>query len=255
MADQPRKHHTVPQFYLAGFTKTDSKDGNLYVIDKSQRKTWKSTPRKTAHKRDFHAIEAKPGGDPMIFEKTLATFEARWSTVVRQVLQTEEIPEDESFGDLMMFVACMAVRVTRIRGIQSDFVDRVSKAEIYAAFATEEGRANFRRVIEGDGDKFSDEEFQQMVDFGLSGNFDVDFEQTWHVQQMLQSMLYLAPKLSLRKWVLWIAEDDAPDLICSDSPVAPTRANPVNGPYSPAFGTPNTIVSIPLDRRVALLCR
>ena len=63
----------------------------------------------------------------------------------------------------------------------------------------------------------------------------------------------LAPLLSLRKWCLWIADEAAPDLICSDSPVAPTWAVPMPGPMSPAFGTPNTIVSVPLNRRIALM--
>jgi hypothetical protein len=57
----------------------------------------------------------------------------------------------------------------------------------------------------------------------------------------------------VRKWCLWIADDAAPDLICSDNPVAPTSAVPMPGPMSPAFGTPNTIVSVPLNRRIALL--
>ena len=45
MAGQPRKHHYVPQFYLAGFTENDSKDGQLFVLDKEQRKTWAKTPK------------------------------------------------------------------------------------------------------------------------------------------------------------------------------------------------------------------
>lgn len=253
MGNQPHKHHTVPQFYLAGFTKSDSKDGDLFVLDQTQQKSWKSTPRNSAHSRDFHAIEAGLGKDPMIIEKTLAEFETQWGSAVRQVIQRQAIPDDDSFGDLMMFVASMAVRVVRFREILADFVDRVSKSEIVASFSTEEGRAAFRKVIEEQVQDLSDEAFEELVAYGLSGQFDVDFEQTWHVQQMVLATANLAPLLSLRKWTLWIADDGVPDLICSDSPVAPTWASQVNGPYSPAFGTPNTIVSIPLNRRIALV--
>jgi hypothetical protein len=253
MGDQPRKHHTVPQFYLAGFTKSESVDGDLWVLDQERQKTWKNTPKQSAHIRDFHEIEAKPDGDPMIFEKTLGVFEGRWSPVVRKVIQEREIPDDESFGDLMMFAAYIAVRVPRIREIQSEFVDRVSKKEIHTTFSTEEGRTQFRKFMEESGDVVSDAEFDEMVACMLSGEFKVDFEQTWHIQQMGQSALYLAPLLSQREWVLWIANDDAPDLICSDSPVVPTWASTVSGMNSPAFGTPNTVVSIPLNRRIALV--
>ena len=70
---------------------------------------------------------------------------------------------------------------------------------------------------------------------------------------MLQMGVLEAPLLSRRKWFIWTAKEDAPDLICSDSPVAPTWLVPVEGPLAPAFGTPNTIVSIPLNRRIALV--
>ena len=253
MAGQPRKHHYVPQFYLAGFTADGSKDGRLFVLDKEKRKTWTSTPKGTAHKRDYHAIEATPGGDPMVVEKALSQFEGQWSTTLASVIDQKVLPDDDSFGDLMMFVAFMAVRVVRIRDILSDVIDRVSKAEIQLILATEEGQGQFRQTLAELGHEISDDEFERLVTFGKSDNYDVNFEQTWHVQEMIRMAVILAPLLSLRKWCLWIADEMAPDLICSDSPVAPTWAVPMPGPMSPAFGTPNTIVSVPLNRRIGLV--
>ena len=253
MGDQPRRHHFIPQFYLAGFTKSNTRDGDLFVFDQQQLKSWKSSPKQTALIRDFHAIEAGPDGDSMVVEKALSKLEGEWSIALRRVIEQQVLPDDESFADLMVFIAFMAVRVKRIRDILSDFIDRVSKKEIQATLATEEGCSRFRRVIESQGRKLSDEEFEQLVSFGRSGQFDVDYEQTWHVQQIVQMAATLAPLLSLRKWSLWIAEPDAPDLICSDSPVVPKWAFSDRGPHSPAFGTTNTIVSVPLNRRMALV--
>lgn len=253
LAGQPRKHHYVPQFYLAGFTMSDSKEGDLYVLDRGQRKTWKSTPKGTAHKRDFHAIDAGPDGDEMAVEKTLGQLEGQWSASLASVIESESLPEDESFGDLMLFVAFMAVRVLRMRDILSDFIDRVSKTQIQLMLATDEGRASFRKTLAQLGHTMSDEDFEQLLQFGKSDEYTVNYEQTWHVQEMVRVATTLAPLLGLRKWCLWIAGDSAPDLICSDSPVAPTWAVPMPGPISPAFGTPNTIVSLPLNRRVALV--
>ena len=253
MAGQPRKHHFVPQFYLAGFTQSDSKDGDLFVLDKERKATWKSTPKGTAHKRDFHAIDDKAGGDAMAIEKKLAHLEGQWSAVLADVIETRAIPEDESFGDLMMFVAFMAVRVPPIRNILSDFIDRLSKAQINMMLSTKEGQASFRKTLADLGHTMIDEEFERLVEFGRSEEYDVNYEQTWHVQEMVRMGITLAPLLSLRKWRLWQADDSAPDLICSDRPVAPTWLTPMPGPISPAFGTPNTIVSIPLNRRIAMV--
>ena len=47
------------------------------------------------------------------------------------------------------------------------------------------------------------------------------------------------------------AAEDAPDLICSNSPVSLTWLTRVVGPYSPGFGLSNTLVSMPLSRRLA----
>jgi len=253
MAGQPRKHHYVPQFYLAGFTDNDSKDGHLFVLDKEQRKTWTSTPKGTARKRDFHAMDPAPGGDPMAVEKALAHVEGQWSDALAAVIDKKALPQDDSFGDLMMFVAFMAVRVLRIRDIVSNAIDRVSKAEIQLMLATKEGQEHFRKTLAELGHEMSDDEFEQLVSFGKSDDYDANFEQTWHVQEMIRMAVTLAPLLSLRKWCLWIANEAAPDLICSDSPVAPTWAVAMPGPMSPAFATPNTIVSVPLNRRIALV--
>lgn len=253
MAGQPRKHHYVPQFYLAGFTKNGCKDGELYVLDKERGKIWTSTPKGSAHKRDFHAIEPAPGGDPMGVEKSLAQVEGQWSAALAAVIDKRVLPEDDSFGDLMMFVAFMAVRVVRIRNILSNFIDRVSKAEIQLMLATKEGQEHFRKTLEELGHEMSDDEFEQLVSFGKGDEYDVNFEQTWHVQEMVRMAVTHAPLLSLRKWSLWIAEDSSPDLICSDSPVASTWAIPMPGPMPPAFGTPNTIVSVPINRQIVLV--
>lgn len=253
MAGQPRKHHYVPQFYLAGFTKDDSKEGRLYVLDKEQRKSWSSTPKGTAHKRDFHKIEGESGIDPMSVEKSLSQLEGQWSASLTTVIEKRSLPEDEVFADLMVFVAFMAVRVLRIRDVLSDLIDRVSRAEIQLMLATQEGQEHFRSTLAELGHEVSDEDFEQLVAFGKSDDYAVNYEQTWHVQEMIHMAATLAPLLSLRKWQLWIADETAPDLICSDSPVAPTWAVPMPGPVSPAFGTPNTIVSVPLNRRMAMV--
>ena len=40
---------------LAGFTATGTTYGTLHVYDREQQKSWPSTPRATAHARDYHA--------------------------------------------------------------------------------------------------------------------------------------------------------------------------------------------------------
>lgn len=232
MPNIPHNHHVVPVFYLAGFTDDGTAEGNLHVIDTTRLKSWDCKPKNAARQRDFHEIDIGSDRDPMVVEKTLAYFESKWSTVLRSVLDQRSLPTDDSFGDLMMFIAFMAVRVPRIRETISNFLEEVQRKEEFA-----------RKWLEKQG---------QQVELTPNNDFDT-FDQTWHVQQMIQMAIELGPQLSLRPWNLWIAEDQSPDLICSDSPAIPTWAIPIVGPYSPGFGTVNTVVSVPLSKRVALV--
>jgi hypothetical protein len=232
MSNQPRKHHYVPQFYLAGFTASGTVEGDLHVVDTTLLKSWVAKPKDAAHKRDFHKVETSPTNDAMTVEKNLGELEGKWSGVLRKVLEQHSLPNDEDFADLMVFIAFMAVRVPRIRDKTSDFLDEVRKKEDFA-----------REWLKQQG---------QCVDPAPATDFG-EFDQTWHVRNMICAAIDLAPLLSLRIWNLWVAEDHAPDLICSDCPVAPRWASPVQGPYSPAFGTLSTIVSLPLSKRMAMV--
>lgn len=233
--NQPRKHHFVSKFYLAGFTRSGQAVGELHVLDQSRLKTWTSTPEETAHQRDYHAVDLGSDHDPMIFEKKLGDLEGRWSEVLRQIGETRALPKGDLFGDLMMFVAFMAVRVPRIRETIDKFIEEVRQKEAFARnWLRETGRAV-------DVDEQADD-----------GMFP-EFNQTQHVQEMIRLAALLGPLLAMRHWNLWIAADDSPDLICSDSPVAPRWFIPVSGPWSPAFGTRNTIVTVPLNRRMAIV--
>jgi hypothetical protein len=144
----PRKHHYVPKFYLAGFTNTGRPDGRFYVLDKNQKKQWVDSPRDTAHKRDYHAVDLGPNVDRMIVEKKLAIIEGQQSAVLQSIIDAQALPheETEEFAELMGFIALMVVRVPSIRNTVSKFIDDISKKELFATFSTPQGRATFRQV-------------------------------------------------------------------------------------------------------------
>jgi hypothetical protein len=168
----------------------------------------------------------------MIVEKLLGQFEGKWSAALRDLIDQRQLPVDDRFGDLMMFVAFMAVRVPRIRNTISTFIDEVRRKEQFA-----------KRWLEQPG---------QAVE-SANEESDEAFDQTWHVQQMVQMAATLAPRLSLRSWQLWIADSNAPDFVCSDSPVSLNWVNPVPGPYPPGYDLKNTVVSVPLQKRMAMV--
>ena len=72
---------------------------------------------------------------------------------------------------------------------------------------------------------------------------------------MLKGAFGVALSLSQRNWQIWKAKDDAPDLICSDFPLSPTWAIPFHDHrvLPVMLDSPFTLVSMPLNRRFALI--
>ncbi|MCO8122597.1 DUF4238 domain-containing protein [Stieleria sp. TO1_6] len=252
--NQPIKHHYVPQFYLAGFTKADQKDSVFYVFDKVLRKTWESNPKATGFAKNFHRIENAAGGDEMVIEKKLAIFEGKWASILKEVIEQQRLPEGEAFEELMMFVAFMAARVPNVRNAIATFMGDVHKSMIQIWCSTPEGRSSLRKTLGRSGENMSDAEFDDFVRYAKGGEYDITLEQTFYVKQIFEIGIPLTELLKQRSWRLWSVARDAPDLICSDNPVVPSWiVPPASMLIPPAFGMRNTIVSVPLHRRLALV--
>ncbi len=195
MSGQPKRHHYVPQFFLNRFTDTGDADGHLHAFDLNTLKTWRVQPRSLAYSTNFYKVDEGKDGDPMSVEKKLSAFESRWNAVLKELIASNSLPEGESFGDLMVFIAMMAARVPRVRNILQNFINDVQEKLNFAReFAAEKGASQAASPAD-------------------------PVNQTWYVEQTFVFAATMAPILSMRKWQLWTAAEGAPDLICSDSPV------------------------------------
>jgi uncharacterized protein DUF4238 len=248
----PRNHHYVPKFYLAGFTRTGTVDDRLFVLDRQRRRQWPSSPRQAAHESDFYAIDVGPSTDPMVVEKYLAELEGLCAPVLRAIRDSGRFPQGEARKALLAFVALQAVRVPTIRRNISRFVDGVLKDLGQQMLGTEAGWQEF---LTADGSRrhlpsMTQEEAANVVQ---SDELRFDLDQTWHVSTMLNAARRLAHAFGERNWSLWMADDRAPDLICSDRPVSVEWHTATPPPLLPAgFGVPKTLIIMPVNRRMAI---
>ena len=248
MPDQPRKHHYVPKFYLVGFTTSGTADGNLHVLDQRQRRRWGPvTPANVAHQRDFYAIDARPEADRMAIEKALSDIEAKCSRVVHEVIERKYLPTGEDREILLNFVALMAVRVPAIRKSIDDWVKNLARK----IFNTDEGWRRLKEACDSNGEK-DDFTRDEMMAFINGDDYTLELDRSWHVGMMLELGRKLVPALAQRNWAIWIAEDEAPDLICSDRPVCLTWRTSSPPPLPPGFAVPGTAVIMPVNRRIAV---
>jgi hypothetical protein len=255
--NHPRKSHYLPKFYLAGFTRSGEIGDDLYVLDQVTGQEWPSSPAKAATQRDFYAVDLGPTEDPFVVEKCLGMLEGEFSRVVRGIVEHKQLPTTaDDFDWFLNFVASMVVRIPRTRRIVTAAVDRVTKDEFRNLFASRDDWERFKQTLATQGTIVPDGEYDAFKSLAINGEYNVDLDHTTHVQMMVKQMMdALLPPLAERSWSLGIAEDDAPDLVCSDVPVSvwPTREADLAQPVT--LLTRNTVLSFPITRRLIAIAR
>lgn len=247
---EPRKHHYVPQFYLAGFTRSGTKDGELYVFDLKRRKQWKSSPANVAHERDYYAIDTGVEADRNGVERAFSMVESECAAVVESIIRSGTLPRGRDFDVFLNFVAMMAVRVPHMRNTLNDFTGRIANHTVWHWFNTPDGRKQYEEAVRAQGRELSEDEYETTAKLYNEGAFTIGLDQTSNISYVLQMVDIILSLLAKRKWTLWFTADDAPDLICSDLPVLLSWTKRGAEAYSPAFGTANTTLSIPINRRI-----
>ena len=248
---EPRRHHYLPQFYLAGFTKTGDKDGRLFVLDRRQRKQWPAKPKDAGLQRDYYAIETDDVSRRNDLERALGNIESVMAPVVDRIAFTKQLPTDPAeFNVFLNFVALMAIRVPHVRNTLDDFTDRLMKSVMWYWFNDPRAKAGLAANFRERGEELTDEVYQGMKELYDSGTLTVTMDQNTTLGMTFDMAKTLLPLLAERKWALHIAADDAPDFVTSDLPVILSWTDGAAGPDPPAFGTMNTMLTFPLTRRV-----
>ena len=109
-----RKHHFVPQGYLAGFTDDGTRNGKITVFDLESQKTFRTTPRKVAAKRDFNRIDVH-GLPPDTVERALGDFEGKAISTIRRLQEREGSMTDDELSDIVTLMTLLVTRNPRRR--------------------------------------------------------------------------------------------------------------------------------------------
>src|SRR5437899_8542632 len=103
-ANPARRHHVIPQLYLAGFTDSGEKNGLLYAHDLRELKTWRAKPSNVAFEKDFYRIDAS-GIDADEIEKVFWPLEGEAARVLKKIIQLNRLPaRRKDYGILMQFM-------------------------------------------------------------------------------------------------------------------------------------------------------
>ena len=247
---EPRKHHYVPQFYLAGFTKTGEKCGTLWVFDKHKLKQWESSPKDAAAIRDYNAVDVAQDLPRSAAENAIGKIENLCAPVLYSIIESRRLPTGKDFDIFLNFVALMFARVLHVRTTLNNFADELAKKVNWYYFGAPNGKEHLRDVSAKLGRDMTDEEYAGMAEMHQKDAYTVTLDKNTLLGITLDIGEQLVPILAQRQWSLYIVDDAAPDLITSDLPVRLMWAASDPGFLSPGFGTLNTRLSFPLSRRI-----
>ena len=245
-----RKHHFVPQGYLAGFTD----DGKLTVFDLESQKTFRTTPKNVAAKRDFNRIDVH-GLPPDAVERALGDFEGKAISTIRWLQESEGSMTDDELSDIVTLMTLLVTRNPRRRHRMN--AARRHAVRVIASMLTSDRRIYESHVARAKRDGFISKDahvpFEKVEKFVREDQYAVEISTTENLQQEFRiSFNNIFDMLASRSWSLVIADADAPDFVTCDHPVAVVfKDNGRNGPIG--YGLPGTEVSFPLGPRHAVI--
>jgi hypothetical protein len=250
---EPRKHHYLPQFYLAGFTASGRADDYLHVLDTQGLRQWKATVPNVAHERDLYRLDGNE--EPGALERALATVETDLSPAVKRLAQTGTFTNDDDKVKVLNFVALMASRVPLVMDQPNQMADDIGKAMLREEVTTPERWAAACGGLATAGVDTSSLTYEQMKEFVERGEYSIHLGQNTVLSMMLDQVDTILPWLCCRSWTVAVAEGDGANFVCSDRPVSLvwTTNNRPQWAVSPGFGLLWVTVVMPISKNVAII--
>lgn len=253
---EKRKHHYVPVFHLAGFTKKGTKESPLWVFDTKTGNQWEAKPGKIGFEKDLYSVDL-PDTPPDVIEDVFMDLETKTAPVVRTLCETLQMPTGEDYNYLMNYLALLEVRTPTRRKIFSSFMEDMAKTLMQTIVSTEEHFEATRRRMASEGHEVPGTSYEEMRNFVDKGRYSVSFDNNTHVQNVLHAMDAVLQPLGDRNWTVVYCPNALGDFICSDHPVSLHWIEHWDRGIhsSPGHGLLGTEVTVPLSSRVLLLGR
>jgi hypothetical protein len=251
MQSLARRHHFLPQGYLAGFTDTGRKDGSLHVLDIKTQRSFFTSPLNVAVEKDFKRVDIEGRAIDAI-ETALAPIEDRAVQAIRRVVESEEFPNDADHNLILNLLSLVlsqnpksrrALNSTRAREADEKLSRLISSQvtwEHYVSVARKAGE-ELRGDITYDRARRFVEERRYRIEFSTEGTLRAEFS----AQDQLLSAL------GRRTWTVLLAPRMGPYLIASDYPFSLTMEYGFRG--HPTFMSDNTELFFPLSKTVGFI--
>ena len=210
-----RRHHYVPQSYLAFFTESEDKNGSFYALDRKTGKSFPTSPLNVANIRDFNRIDVV-GQRPDALESKFGEIEGKASEAIFWISQNRVFPNSEHWEYVINLIVLLLTRNPKER-------------EIYDALWIKAYGEDDHQASRKGRSKGSPNSYFEAVSYTSTQIFNC---------------------VAHRYWSIMISEDDHPEFISCDHPVVLKHKSD----QGKAIGVcvKNTELIFPISRRVAL---
>jgi hypothetical protein len=248
MKSTARRHHYLPQAYLAAFTRTGSKDDQFFVLNVHSGRPFSTSPINVAVERDFNRVDIE-GRSIDAIEQALSPFEEQAVMAIRNVIESEKFPNEEDCNWILNLLGLIAVHNPQLQKSFNRSREQlihcigdllVSDKKIWEHHVKKarEFVENINNDVSFDNMKQFIEERKYRLEFSPEGNLRVEFH----------TFDKLLPILGQRTWSVLVAPNDGPEFICSDHPVTLVWKSGKVGPVG--YGLKETEVFFPLGRNI-----
>ena len=249
----PKRHHYLPESYLAGFTRDRSAAGVFFVYDRDVAAVRRQTPRNTTVKSHYYTVATKTTDRSTHVEEALAKVESLAIPVVRKIESRLGLTQNEREA-LALFVALLGCRVPQFeRGLRESTSALHKRVSALAFHSVDDVVAELRR--QGVDTDDASEKALDLHRLIQDGDYDVSPSKEWLVRMMLESALEEGWLFWQMNWAAVHAPKNS-SFIVSDAPLMLLPPENWRSQF-PHLGygllTPGVQKIIPLTERVALM--
>lgn len=236
-----KRHHTVPQFYLRGF----SDDARIATVRLPGDQRFIQSIGDASVGKNFYAVDGHPDGADVI-ERALSEVEGVAAATIDKIASGSWPLAIDDRMALGYFIALQATRVPAQRATMDHLAAQMLRLQIGAG-----GKAGVRKKLESGGREVSDELVERIWEQATRPEGPpIRRSKVAHIQQMFELSEELLKYIVGRPWSLIRFERRS--LITSDSPVG-LIGQPDDEPWEGVGFMTAWGITFPLSRKVGLL--
>lgn len=245
-----RNMHYISQCYLAPFTSTGTKDGQLWVCDSLEKKTFHTKPRNVGAERDFNKVELT-GYEPDVLEKSLAVFEGKAASVISEIINKNSLPQDNEFAYIVNMICLFVVHHPVMRKVMNGM--RIQTVRIIEDMLRHDKRLYESTAQQAYRNGFLTEAeaavpFEQV----MKGQYRIEVPTNTSLEAEFRAFESCLSTFGARHWTLLTAAKEAPDFITCDRPTTLAFKKSTNETPG-GYAILNTELVFPIGPRHALL--